>query len=120
MLKPVLQYGRYVICLVAFGPGASFAQTSLDAGEIHGVTKGVDKRPVPGVNILVRSVNDSSRRTVSSDGDGTFSVSNLSAGIYELVPSKAGFAEAAKTVVEVWRSGPRSCGSDARRFRAVP
>jgi hypothetical protein len=28
-------------------------------------------------------------------------VSNLSAGIYELVPSKAGFAEAAKTVVEV-------------------
>ena len=73
MLKPVLGYGRHAICLVPSGPGASFAQTSLDAGEIHGVTKGVEKRPVPRVNILVRSVNDSFRRTVSSDGDGASS-----------------------------------------------
>ncbi|HTB10579.1 MAG TPA: TonB-dependent receptor [Bryobacteraceae bacterium] len=109
MLKSVLQYGTSAFCLLVFSvaPGETWAQVPDGAindsnyGEIHGITRRTDREPVPGAQIRVHSVNGSSDRAVSSNGDGSFYVPNLDPGVYELRASKAGFTEAPKTVVEV-------------------
>jgi hypothetical protein len=72
-----------------------------DSGEIHGITLGSDRQPVSDVRILVHNVSESRDSSVSSDGGGPFAVRNLRAGVYELTPSKPGFDEASRTVVEV-------------------
>jgi hypothetical protein len=70
-------------------------------GEIHGITRRADKEPVPAVDILVHAVDGSADRAVSSNGDGAFSVPNLSPGVYQLRASMARSVETLKTTVEV-------------------
>jgi hypothetical protein len=114
MLRSVSQCSRYAICFAAVilssGPGFAQAQDSRegpgaiedgDTHEIHGITRDADRQPVPGARVLVHGSNRFRDRTVTTDADGAFSVLDLSAGVYELRPSKAGFSEAPKTVVEI-------------------
>ncbi len=109
MLKSVLRYGTSVLCFLTFtlAPFESRAQAREGAmndsiyGEIHGITRRTDRMPISELEILVHGVDGSPDRAVSSNSDGAFSVPSLIPGVYELRASKAGFAEAPKTVVEV-------------------
>src|SRR5580693_1455882 len=95
--------GAAMLCTLPMA--ATAADIDRNSFEIHGVTRDMDKRPVPSVQILIHSVNGSISRSVSSDNEGAFSVLNLSAGVYELTPSKAGFNEAPATMVEIASAG---------------
>jgi hypothetical protein len=97
--------GVAVLCTLPMAAIAADIVKDPDSFEIHGVTRDTDKRPVPSVQILIHSANGSISRTVSSDSEGAFSVPNLSAGVYELTPSKAGFNEAPATTVEIAGAG---------------
>jgi hypothetical protein len=113
MLKSVSQCSRYAICfaavIVSSSPG--FAQTlgsrqgpaAFEGGETHeirGITRDGDRQPVPGARALVHGYGFRDR-IVTADADGAFSVLDLSASVYELRPSKVGFSEAPRTLVEI-------------------
>ncbi len=127
MLKSVLQCIRYSICfaLFTFWPRAGFVQTPAArqgpgapggpaTGQIHGITRGGDRQPVPEVRVLVHSASGFHDRTVTSDGEGAFSVLDLSAGVYERPPSKVGFDEAPSAVSGKIRRGGLRGPQDAR------
>ncbi len=99
----LLTFGRQLGlgALVLMGSGFALAQGEIDSvasarGEIRGVTQRPDRQAVPDVQILVHGVNGAGDRTVSSDRHGAFSVSGLSAGVYEVTAT-----DADKIVVEV-------------------
>src|ERR1700722_9133416 len=96
MLKCVPGSSLDAILLVALAAGAG-----AQAAEIQGVTRGVDRRPLPDVQILIHGVAELDDRTLVSDGQGHFSVLHLRAGVFELTATKDGFSEAPKTVVEI-------------------
>ncbi len=95
-------FRHLLACVLAVGcSGFAFGQSEADRvestrGEIRGVTRRADRQTVPDVRILIHPMNGSGDRTVSSDRQGSFSVSGLSAGVYEVIA-----ADAPKLVVEV-------------------
>ena len=113
MQKSVLRSSWCACCLVvfAFGPRTGFGQSSAreeagaidyrGTGEVHGITRDVSGTRLSDVSILVHSAGRSADRTVSSDREGTFSLLDLRAGVYELTASKAGFGESPKTEVKI-------------------
>lgn len=63
-----------------------FCSIMCFATEIRGVTERADGQAVPGVRVLIHPMNapGDNDRTVSSDERGSFSVSDLRAGVYRL------------------------------------
>jgi hypothetical protein len=70
-------------------------------GELRGMTLRADNRPLAQVLVVVHSVEESMDRTVVSGPDGSFTVSNLKPGEYQLTANKAGFASSPVKIVAV-------------------
>jgi hypothetical protein len=80
---------------------------SMNSGELLGFTQNSKGEPLPGVQILVHGIDDSSDRTLVSDGFGRFAVDSLTPGRYELCATKKGFASLTKTTTVATRRSQR-------------
>lgn len=97
MTSSVTQRGRWrmfapvlLALLIAFSLGA-FAQ--FETGSISGVVKDSSGALVAGAQVTVTSVGTSAVRTAATDNTGSFTVTNLEPGLYELKVAQAGFGD---------------------------
>lgn len=91
---------RLVLVLsFAFATTAVFAQDIQTKGSIGGVVHDANGAALPGAKITV--TGGQTTRETTSAGDGTFSVENLTPGLYDIVVEQAGFKKASATKVEV-------------------
>jgi Carboxypeptidase regulatory-like domain len=79
-----------VFVLVLSAP-RSFPQSTF--GDVVGMVKDPSQSAVPGVQVVLTSLEDKSGHPTTTDSDGTFHIVNLKPGHYELVVAAAGFAE---------------------------
>jgi len=70
-------------------------------GDLHGVARTDNGLPLPGVQVVVRRVDESAGRSVVSNDDGTFLIEDLKPGRYQLTASKEGFGSLPVTTVEL-------------------
>jgi hypothetical protein len=71
------------------------------SGDIHGVTRDALGSPMPGVQVVLHGVENQSDRKIVSDAQGTYVLSNLSPGHYELRASKQNLGSSSVTTVSV-------------------
>ncbi|SPE37969.1 hypothetical protein SBA3_2740014 [Candidatus Sulfopaludibacter sp. SbA3] len=76
---------------------AAFAQT----GSLSGVTRGPGGKPLPGTSVVIHAVDGSGDRVAASNDDGSFAVSALRPGRYQLKATKDGFVSSPESPVEV-------------------
>ena len=77
-------------------------------GDLRGFTRSVQGAPLPGVQVLVHSVEENTDLKVLSDAQGAFLVYNLKPGRYQLRAAKEGLAASVTTAVEL--KARRICG----------
>src|SRR5260370_139480 len=81
-----------VVCLIcavtAWGQGTA---------QIHGVVQDMTGAAVPGASVKATQTETGATRTVSSDTDGGYVLTNLPIGPYNLEISKAGFTTTVQT-----------------------
>src|ERR1700676_4114028 len=77
--------------------GALYAQGELASitGEVTDSAQAI----MPGVNITVRNVDTNIARTIQTNIDGYFTITNLSPGTYELIAEKQGFRAYHETAI---------------------
>jgi Carboxypeptidase regulatory-like domain len=80
------------------------ASTAPPAGAIEGVAEDVQRRPLPGVRLILRTTKGRTAKQATSGPDGRYRFVGIAAGDYSISGVKEGFATAATTV----RSGPGS------------
>ena len=73
-----------------------FAQQ--EAGQINGTVKDANEAVIPGATVTVRNVATNAVRTVTTDTDGIYLVTNLQPGAYEVTAAKQGFQDAKESV----------------------
>ncbi len=85
-----------VLSLVVFLSAAlPLSAQTPDTATIHGQVIDQSRAPVSGVHISAKNAQTGLERTAQSDSAGNFSIAGLSvAGNYDIIASKAGFAEA--------------------------
>jgi hypothetical protein len=79
----------------------SSANAGPEFGDLRGVTRSVQGAPLPGVQVLVHSVEDNTDLNIMSNDQGAFLVENLRPGRYELRAAKEGLASSALTTVDL-------------------
>src|SRR5437773_12184994 len=91
-----------ITCLVAVLSSSAFAQDATISGIVSDTAQAV----MPGVRITVRNVETDSARTVTTNDSGSFTVTSLAPGKYELKAEITGFRSYEKTgiVLEVDQS----------------
>ena len=80
---------------------SSLAYGQSMPGGLHGVTRTDNGLPLPGVQVVVRRMDENTERSVVSNDHGAFLVENLKTGRYHLTASKAGFGSSSVTTVEL-------------------
>ena len=85
--------------VVVLSSSLAYGQSTL--GGLHGVTRTDNGLPLPGVQVVVHSVDDNTERSVVSNDRGAFLVENLKPGRYQLAASKAGFGSSPVITVEL-------------------
>lgn len=90
------------VVVVALLSLTTFAQSTVTGG-IRGSVADQQSAVVPNATITVTNVGTNSEQTTTSDSNGTFKVSNLQPGTYNVVVTQAGFSNftAEGVVVEV-------------------
>lgn len=79
--------------------GAAFGQSTF--GDIRGVTRNRSGLPLPEVQVVLHSVEETTDRTVVSGSDGAFIAENLTPGHYQLTAKKKGVGSSPVTTVEL-------------------
>jgi hypothetical protein len=79
----------------------SSAQAGSVFGDLRGFTRSAQGAPLPGVQVLVHSVEDNTDRNVVSNDQGAFRVENLRPGRYQLRATKEGLASSCVTTVDL-------------------
>src|SRR6185436_10531522 len=85
-----------MLASAAVGPDAAFAQQT--ESRILGTLVDESGGALPGVTVTVTSTDTGAVRTVVSDTDGTYVVTNLGRGSYTVLAELAGFAPQNRTV----------------------
>src|SRR6185503_13576049 len=85
-----------MLASAAVGPDAAFAQQT--ESRILGTLVDESGGALPGVTVTVASTDTGAVRTVVSDTDGTYVVTNLGRGSYTVLAELAGFAPQNRTV----------------------
>jgi hypothetical protein len=75
-------------------------------GSIRGVVHDPDHRPMQGAMILVKSVSSDYSQTVTTSADGSFEVTSVPVGAYQVTVSRDGFASAAENIVVASGASP--------------
>jgi outer membrane receptor protein involved in Fe transport len=92
MVKP------WLFCIAALAlllPGV----VAADAATIRGVVTDVSGAPVPGTRVVLRDVATGQEIVVETGADGTYQADVPTTGTYLISVTRAGFSEAAQTVV---------------------
>ena len=90
--------------LIAHGqdePVGDILVASNSLGALRGVTLGPDGLAMGGVSVHIQNSGGSAERQLISGDDGTFVVTGLRPGTYQLLASKEGFASQKPPIVEV-------------------
>jgi hypothetical protein len=85
------------------GSGALLAQTSM--GRISGTVTDSSDASVAGAKITITSVATQASRTVQTDGNGFYAVTNLSIGNYKVEANKEGFKSQSQVGLNVVADG---------------
>lgn len=75
--------------MVATFSVAAFAQT--ETGQIQGRITDPNGAAVPGATVTAKNVGTGAERTATADDTGTFTITNLQPGIYDITATGAGF-----------------------------
>jgi hypothetical protein len=75
-------------------------------GSIRGVIHDPDHRPVGGAQVSIKSLNSDFVRTASTGVDGSFEVTSIPVGAYQVTITHEGFASAAQETVVTSGSAP--------------
>ncbi len=86
----ILGAAALILCGLGFTV-AAHAQSTF--GSIVGVVHDASQAVVPGAPVVIRSLEDNSSRSVTSDQNGSFEFVNLKPGDYALSAEAPGFAE---------------------------
>src|SRR6476646_10657021 len=92
---------RYVWTLVVITAGAFSAMAQGDAGRISGTVTDVNGAIVAGATVTVTSQATGEVRTVSVNGEGSFTVINLKPNKYTVTATAANFEQVRQTDVTV-------------------
>jgi hypothetical protein len=76
--------------------GSAPAQTT--SGTVNGMVSDTSGAVIPGATVLIQNPVTGFSRTVKTDASGSFSLTNLAFGIYQLQVSEAGFKPASSSV----------------------
>ena len=93
-----------IFCLV----GAASAQSTY--GSITGIVTDPTGAVVPGASVVVTNTRTQAERTTVSAGDGTYLLTNLDAGTYQVRVSLSGFADVVQQAVLLARQTARING----------
>ncbi len=77
------------VCLLALLATTGFAQQA--SGGIKGKVSDPQKAVIPGANVVVKNTSTGAERSAITENDGTFQVSQLNPGDYEIVVTAQGF-----------------------------
>jgi iron complex outermembrane recepter protein len=95
-----------LVCLMAFALTVSpMRGQQSGSGSIQGTVVDPRGQAVQGAAVVVRNASEGAERKTTTDGEGKFTVSGLTAGDYSVEISAAGFAAASQRTVTVG-SGP--------------
>jgi len=75
-------------------------------GSVRGIVHDPDHRPVPGATLVITSSSSEYSQSVSTGSDGTFEVTSLPVGAYQVTVTRDGFAPSRQPVVVVSGSAP--------------
>lgn len=89
----------FLITMLMF-PLANFAQTGT-SGQITGNVADVNGAIVPDATITVLQIETGAKRTITTNNDGNYSITNVAIGTYRLTISKTGFKETSVSNVVV-------------------
>src|SRR5262249_33965456 len=83
-----------VLCMLVLAslPARLMAQSTF--GSIAGTVQDASGAAVPGASVVVKNLEDNTKRSTISDTDGEYRVLNLRPGVYEIVASKDNFTTA--------------------------
>src|SRR4051812_46227765 len=70
-------------------PGTALAQ--VETGQITGTVTDPQGAVIPGANVTITSTGTGATRSVTTTGDGTYNITNLQPGSYEVKIEGAGF-----------------------------
>jgi len=87
------------LCVISCGALNVHAQTTY--GRISGTLRDTAGATIPGATVVVSNVATNLVRTVTTDDDGFYTVTNLPVGNYDVEAQRAGFKKAARTGVSV-------------------
>ncbi len=101
-----------IIRMIAIAIAAGFmacttALAQSTFGSFTGVVTDASGAVVPGANVTVTNVNTAAARTTVTAGDGSYLVTNLDAGSYEIKASLSGFADGVRRTVLLARETAR-------------
>ncbi len=71
------------------------------SANLFGVTKGPEGTPLAGVQVVIKSLEDSTNRLITSDSAGAFAAPDLKPGKYQLTANKDGFVSSSDNTVEL-------------------
>lgn len=97
MLKKQLYISAIILCLSIFGSQFAFGQAS-DNGNLSGNVKDPNDAIVPGAVVTVTNLGTGLKRSVTTNDSGSWTVSVLPLGNYEVKAEFAGFQPATKSV----------------------
>ncbi len=78
---------------------AAFAAVPARAATVSGLVSDVTGAVLPGVHVVLRGVATGQESSVETGADGRFQLDAIATGIYLVIVTRAGFSEAARTVV---------------------
>src|SRR5271168_715463 len=77
------------------------AQESSPSARLHGVVQTAAGSPAAGAAILLHNIEKNADQTALAGPDGTFTISNLTPGHYQLTASQRGFANSSVIAVQL-------------------
>jgi Carboxypeptidase regulatory-like domain len=87
----VLAFTFALLSLFAMAAGVAFGQA--ETGAVSGTVKDATGAVVPSAHVIVTSAGTSAARTATSDEAGSYTITTLEPGLYELKVSATGFGE---------------------------
>ena len=79
------------VLIIALAPAARLQGQAVTTSQVSGVVKDPSGAAVPGATVTMTRTSTGASRTVTTSSNGTYIISNLSVGTYELKVTKAGF-----------------------------
>ncbi len=102
----VSNFGGFLLICAFFISGA-FAQSESGSSSLEGTVKDQNDAVVQGATVKIKNAETNLTRTVTTDANGSFSVSVLPVGTYEVTTQSAGFSEMpVKVILRVGETTP--------------